>query len=49
MNINENIQNKRKLVEKLRGIPTKLPLHQLLTILSYKIGYPIKVETMPFD
>ena len=44
MNINENIRNKRKLVEKLR-----LPLHQLLTKLSYKIWYPIKVETKPFD
>ena len=49
MNMNENIQNKRKLVEQLRGIPTKLPLHQLLTILSNKIWYPIKVETKPFD
>ena len=49
MNINENIRNKRKMVEKLRRIPTKLPLQQLLTILSYKIWYPIKVETKPFD
>ena len=49
MNINENIPNERKLAEKLRGIPTKLPLHQLLNILSYKIWYPIKVETKPFD
>ena len=49
MNINENIQNKRKMVEKIRRIPTKLPLHQLLTILSYKIWYPIKVEAKPFD
>ena len=32
MDINENIRNERKLVENLRGIPTKLPLHQLLTI-----------------
>ena len=47
MNINEKIRNERKLVEKLRGIPTKLPLHQLLTILSYKIWYLIKVETKP--
>ena len=49
MNMNENIRNKRKLVEKLRGIPTKLPQHQLLTILSNKIWYPIKVETKQFD
>ena len=42
MNYNENIRNMRKLVEKLRGIPTKLPLHQLLTILYYKIWYPLK-------
>ena len=49
MIINENIRNKRKMIEKLRGIPTKLPLHQLLSILSYKIWYPIKVETNPFD
>ena len=38
MNINENIRNKRKLVEKLRGIPTKLPLYQLLTILPTRFG-----------
>ena len=49
MNINEKIRNERKLAEKLRGISTKLPLHQLQTILSYKICYPIKVETKPFD
>ena len=44
MNINENIRNKSKLVEKLRGIPTKLPLHQLLTILYYKIWYQINLR-----
>ena len=44
MNINENIRNERKLAEKLRGISTKLPLHQLLNILSYKIWYPIKLR-----
>ena len=49
MNINENIRNERKSVDKLRGISTKLPLRQLLTILSYKIWYPIKVETQLFD
>ena len=42
MNINENIRNKRKLVEKLRGIPTKLPLHQLLTKISYRTWYTNK-------
>ena len=49
MNINENVRNKRKLVDKFRDIPTKLTLYQLLTILSYKIWQPIKVETKPFD
>ena len=49
MNINENIRNERKLVEKLRGTPTKLPLHQLLTILSYKIWYLIKVGIKLLD
>ena len=49
MNISENIRNEIKLAKKLRGISTKLPLHQLLNILSYKIWYPIKVETKPFD
>ena len=49
MNINETIRNERKLAEKLRGISTKLPLYQLINILSYKIWYPIKVETKPFD
>ena len=49
MIINENIRNERKLAEKLRGISTKLPPHQLLNILSYKIWYQIKVKTEPFD
>ena len=49
MYINENIRNERKFAEKLRGISTKLPLHKLLNILSYKFWYPIKVETKPFD
>ena len=26
MNINENFRNERKIVEKLRGVPTKLPI-----------------------
>ena len=38
-----------KFGRKLRDIPTKLPLHQLLTILSYKIWYQIKYETKPFE
>ena len=37
MNINVNIRNKTKLVEILRGIPTKLHVLQLLTILGYKM------------
>ena len=45
MNINVNIRNKTKLVEILRGIPTKLHVHQLKTILDYKNWYPITVET----
>ena len=39
MNINENIRNERKLAEKLRGISTKLPLHQL------QISYPTRFGT----
>ena len=35
MNINENIRRKRIMVEKLRGKHTKLPLHQLLSTVSY--------------
>ena len=29
-NIHENIRNKRKVTERARGIPTKLPIPQLL-------------------
>ena len=36
MNINVNIRNKTKLVKILRGIPTKLHVLQLKTILDYK-------------
>ena len=32
---NENICNERKLVEKLKFAPTKLPIYQLLTITDY--------------
>ena len=49
MNINVNISNKTKLVEILRGIPTKLHVLQLLTNLDHKNWYQIKVETRPFD
>ena len=45
MNIYENIRNKSKLVEKLKGFTYKIPLHQLLTILYYKTWYQIKFET----
>ena len=38
MNINEGIRNKRKLVEKLRGIPTKLTICLLPTIETVKLG-----------
>ena len=49
MNINVNVRNKTKLVEKLRGIPTKCPIRLLLTSLDYEIWYQLKVETLPFD
>ena len=42
MNINENIRNKTKLVEILRGYTYKITYLQLLTILDYKNWYPIK-------
>ena len=45
MNINVNIRNKTKLVGILRGIPTKLHVLQLKTILDYKNWYQITVET----
>ena len=49
MNINVNVRNKTKLVEKLRGIPTKCPIRQLLTNLDYTSWYQNKFETLPFD
>ena len=49
MNINESIKDKRKLVEKLGGKPSKLPLYLLLTIVDYKTWYQIKVEALYFD
>ena len=36
MNININIRNKSKLIEILRGIPTKLHVLHVLTVLDYK-------------
>ena len=49
MNINLNVRNKTKLVEKLRGIPTKCPIRLLLTSLDNNTWYQINVETLPFD
>ena len=49
MNINLNVRNKTKLVEKIRGIPTKCPIRLLLTSLDNKTWYQINVETLPFD
>ena len=36
--INENFKNERKIVEKLRGIPTKLPISHLLCVQGIKLG-----------
>ena len=36
VNINENIRNERKITEKLKCVPTKLPIYKLLTILDYQ-------------
>ena len=49
MNINESIRNKRKYVEKLRGIATKLPICLLPTIVDCETWYQIQVETLHFD
>ena len=49
MNINVKIRNKRKLVEKEGGIPTKTPICLLFIRLDYKIWYQIKVKTKPFN
>ena len=48
MNINVNVRNKKKLVGKLKGIPTKCPICLLRTRIDYKTWYQIKVETLPF-
>ena len=42
------MRNKIKLVEKLRNVPTTLPICQLLTILDYQTGYEIKVQSEEF-
>ena len=44
MNINESIRDKRKFVKKLGGIPSKLPIYLLLTIVDYKTWFQIKVK-----
>ena len=49
MNMNESISYKRKWVEKLRGIATKLPICLLPTIVDCKTWYQIQVETLHFD
>ena len=49
MNINENVRNKRKLVEKLRLYTYKITVCLLLTIIDYKTWYQIQVETLHFD
>ena len=49
MNMNESIRNTRKLVVNLGGIPTKLSICLLSTIVDCKIWYQIQVETLHFD
>ena len=49
MNIYENILNKRKLVNKLGGISTKLSITLLRTSLDYKTWYQTNIKTLPFD
>ena len=36
---NGNIRNDRKITEKLRFVPTKLRIYQLLTIIDYENEY----------
>ena len=43
MNINVSIRNKRKLEKNKGGIPSKVPIKLLLTIVDYKTWYQIKV------
>ena len=44
MNINENFKNERKIVEKLRIIPTKFPISRLLCVLVYQVWYQINTR-----
>ena len=36
---NENIGNERQHVDKVKPVPTKLPIYQLLTITDYQTWY----------
>ena len=49
MNIDESIRNKRNYVDKKGGIPTKLPICLLPTIVDCKTWYQIQSETLHFD
>ena len=44
MNINENIRNKMKMVEKLNVVPIKLQIAQLLNALVYQTWYLINAK-----
>ena len=46
MNINENIRIKRKFIDKLKGVPTKLPISYLLTILEYQSRYYFNAKVL---
>ena len=48
MNINENLKNERKIVEKLRDIPIKLPISHLLCVLVYQTWYQINTRSKYF-
>ena len=53
MNVNENIRNEREITEKLRCVPTKLPIlpiYQLLTILDCQncIWLMLRQSTLTF-
>ena len=44
MNIDENMRNKRKMVEKNRRVCTILPKCKLLTFLDYQTCYQLKLR-----
>ena len=44
MIINEN-NNERKIVEELRGIPTKLPIPYLIFVIGYQTWYQINAKS----